>query len=59
MLAVEAEGKKHGCTHAQVDTLSCQAEPFCQKLGYYRVGVVQKLYGEHDAIFMRKNLTQQ
>lgn len=58
MLAAEAEGKKHGCTHAQVDTLSFQAEPFYQKLGYERIGVVEKLYGEHDSIFMRKNLVE-
>jgi ribosomal protein S18 acetylase RimI-like enzyme len=58
MLAAEAEGKKHGCTHAQVDTLSFQAEPFYRKLGYKRIGVVKKLYNEHDAIFMRKNLTK-
>ncbi|HSX12939.1 MAG TPA: GNAT family N-acetyltransferase [Chlamydiales bacterium] len=58
MLAAEAEGKKNGCTHSQVDTLSFQAEPFYQKLGYKRIGIVPKLYGEHDAIFMRKNLVE-
>jgi ribosomal protein S18 acetylase RimI-like enzyme len=56
MLVAEAEGKKHGCTHAQVDTLSFQAEPFYQKLGYERIGVVEKHYGPHDSIFMRKEL---
>ena len=56
MLAAEAEGKKHGCTHAQVDTLSFQAELFYQKLGYKRIGIVHKLYGPHDSIFMRKDL---
>ncbi len=56
MLAAEAEGKKYGCTHAQVDTLSFQAEPFYQKLGYKRIGVIKKYYGEHDAIFLRKDL---
>lgn len=56
MLTAEAEGKKHGCIYAQVDTLSFQAEKFYQKLGYYRIGEVKKLYGDHDAIFMRKNL---
>jgi GNAT superfamily N-acetyltransferase len=56
MLAAEAEGKKHGCTHAQLNTFSFQAEPFYQKLGYVRIGIVHKLYGEHDSIFMRKDL---
>jgi ribosomal protein S18 acetylase RimI-like enzyme len=58
MLAAEAEGKKHGCIHSQVDTLSFQAELFYQKLGYKRIGIVQKLYGEHDSIFMRKDLSK-
>jgi GNAT superfamily N-acetyltransferase len=58
MLAAEAEGKKHGCTHSQVDTLPFQAEPFYQKLGYYRIGVVEKLFGDHDYIFMRKDLNR-
>jgi GNAT superfamily N-acetyltransferase len=58
MLAAEAEGKKNGCTHSQVDTMSFQAEPFYQKLGYKRIGVVNKLYGEHDSIFLRKNLVE-
>lgn len=58
LLAAETEGKKHGCTHSQVDTLSFQAEPFYQKLGYKRIGIVHKLYGEHDSIFMRKNLVE-
>jgi len=56
VLKTEEEGKKHGCTHSQVDTLSFQAEQFYKKLGYKRIGVVKKLYGEHDAIFMRKDL---
>ena len=56
VLAAEAEGKRQGCTHAQVETLPFQAEQFYQKLGYYRIGVVEKFYGEHDAIYMLKNL---
>lgn len=56
MLAAEAEGKKLGCTHSQLETLPFQAEEFYKKLGYYRIGVVEKLYGEYDYIFMRKDL---
>jgi GNAT superfamily N-acetyltransferase len=55
MLAAEAEGKRRGCTHAQLETLPFQGEPFYQKLGYVRIGVVKKMYGEHDAIYMRKS----
>ena len=56
MEKAEAEGKKHGCNHVQVDTLSFQAEQFYQKLGYKQIGVIKKLYGEHDVVFLRKNL---
>ena len=56
ILAAEAEGRKHGCTHSQADTVSFQAEGFYKKLGYYRIGKVEKLFGEHDYLFMRKKL---
>lgn len=56
MLAAEAEGKRQGCTHAQMETLPFQAEEFYQKLGYKRIGVVHQMYGDFDAIYMRKSL---
>jgi ribosomal protein S18 acetylase RimI-like enzyme len=56
LLAAEAEGIKQGCTHSQVETLPFQAKEFYEKLGYVEVGRVEKLYGNHDAIYMRKNL---
>jgi ribosomal protein S18 acetylase RimI-like enzyme len=56
MLAAEAEGIKQGCTHSQLETLPFQAKEFYQKLGYVEIGRVEKLYGDHDAFYMRKNL---
>jgi ribosomal protein S18 acetylase RimI-like enzyme len=56
ILAAEAEGIKQGCTHSQLETLPFQAEEFYKKLGYVPIGRVEKLYGDHDAIYMRKNL---
>lgn len=56
MLAAEAEGLKQGCTHSQVETLPFQAKEFYEKLGYIEIGRVEKLYGDHDAFYMRKNL---
>ncbi len=56
MQAAENEGLKNGCTHAQLETLPFQAEEFYKKLGYKRIGQIEKLYGEHDAIYLRKNL---
>jgi len=56
LLAAEEEGKKQGCTHVQMETLPFQAEEFYKKRGYHRIGFVEKLYGPHDAIFLRKLL---
>ena len=56
MQAAENEGLKNGCTHAQLETLPFQAEEFYKKLGYFRVGNIEKFYGEHDAIYLRKYL---
>ncbi|MCE5318113.1 MAG: GNAT family N-acetyltransferase [Parachlamydia sp.] len=56
MLAAEAEGLRNGCTHSQLETLPFQAEQFYQQLGYKRIGVIEKMYGEHDSIIMRKML---
>lgn len=56
MLAAENEGIKNGCTHAQLETLPFQAEEFYKKLGYYRIGRIEKFYGNHDAIYLRKQL---
>lgn len=56
LLAAEEEGRKNGCTHAQLETLPFQAEGFYNKMGYFRIGRVKALYGSHDAIYMRKYL---
>ena len=39
LAAAEAEGRRRGCVHVQLDTLSFQARPFYEKLGY-------RVYGE-------------
>lgn len=56
ILAAENEGIKNGCTHAQLETISFQAEEFYKKLGYFQIGRVENLYGDHDAIYLRKHL---
>ncbi|HSW72596.1 MAG TPA: GNAT family N-acetyltransferase [Chlamydiales bacterium] len=56
LLAAENEGLKHGCTHSQLETLPFQAEGFYNKMGYFEVGRIEKFYGSHDAIYMRKYL---
>lgn len=56
MQAAEHEGLKNGCTHAQLETLPFQAEEFYKRLGYFPIGRIEKLYGDHDAIYLRKYL---
>lgn len=56
LLAAEAEGLKQGCTHSQLETLPFQAAEFYKKSGYVEIGRVEKLYGDHDALYMRKKL---
>ena len=57
VLAAENEGLKAGCSHSQLETLPFQhAVPFYQNLGYAEIGRLKGFYGDHDAIYMRKNL---
>ena len=39
-----------------METLPFQAEEFYKKFGYTQIGRVEKLYGNHDAIYLRKYL---
>ncbi len=56
LLEVEAEAQKKGCTAILLDTFSFQAEGFYLKLGYQRIGVIEKQIGNFDRIYMRKDL---
>jgi len=55
MLAVEAEGRRRGCTAACLDTFEFQARPFYEKLGYEVYGTLRFPAG-FDRYFMKKAL---
>ena len=55
--AAEAEAARCGCRHCFLDTLSFQARPFYEKLGYEVFAVLEDYPGEHERIFLRKTLS--
>lgn len=41
LVAAEEEARRRGCRHVQLDTLSFQARPFYEKLGYRVYGTLE------------------
>ena len=56
MLALEAEARKSGAREAWLYTMSFQAKPFYEKLGYRQFAELDWLNGRHKRHFMRKDL---
>lgn len=56
MLYAETEAKRQGCASILLDTFSFQAEEFYSKLGFSRIGFIDKHFGDFDHIYMRKDL---
>jgi len=56
MVLVEAEAKRLGATEAWLYTMSFQAKPFYEKLGYHQFGELNWLDRKHKRHFMRKDL---
>lgn len=56
METVEKEGRSRGARYAWLYTMSWQARPFYEKLGYACFGEAPYLGGEHRHYFMRKTL---
>jgi GNAT superfamily N-acetyltransferase len=52
----EEEALKNGCQAVHLDTMSFQAKPFYEKLGYAVFGVLDDLPVGHQRIFMWKKL---
>jgi GNAT superfamily N-acetyltransferase len=56
MLLCEAEAKRLGAREAWLYTMSFQAKPFYEKLGYAQFAELNWLNGTHKRHFMRKDL---
>ncbi len=56
MLLAEAEAKRLGAREAWLYTMSFQAKPFYEKLGYVQFAELDWLDGQHKRHFMRKDL---
>lgn len=56
MLLAEAEAKRLGATESWLYTMSFQARPFYEKLGYTQFGELNWHGGQHKRHFMRKDL---
>ena len=56
MAMVEAEGRKHGAAHVWLNTLSWQARPFYERLGYVCFGETPVAGGTHKRYFLQKAL---
>lgn len=54
----EEEALKKGCHAVHLDTMSFQARPFYEKLGYTVFGVLDDLPVGHQRLFMWKSLTK-
>jgi GNAT superfamily N-acetyltransferase len=53
---VESEGRKRGAKQSWLYTLSFQARPFYETLGYEVFGEMAYMDGKHRRFFMRKDL---
>jgi GNAT superfamily N-acetyltransferase len=58
MRAAEAVAKKQGCAGIYLDTLSFQARPFYEKLGYRVFGTMEDLPVGHTKYNLAKRLTR-
>jgi GNAT superfamily N-acetyltransferase len=56
MLAAETEAKRLGATESWLYTMSFQAKPFYEKLGYRQFAELNWLGKQHKRHFMRKDL---
>jgi GNAT superfamily N-acetyltransferase len=57
LAAAEQEAIRRGCSHAHLDTMSFQAQPFYEKHGYTVYGVLEDQPAGHKKIYLQKKLT--
>jgi GNAT superfamily N-acetyltransferase len=56
MLAAEQDARRRGIRNVHLETLSFQARPFYEKLGYEVFGTLEDFPPGHQQYFMRKSL---
>lgn len=57
LAAAEGEARRRGCTKAHLDTISFQARPFYEKLGWRLFGTLEDYPPGHTRYFLQKDLT--
>ena len=57
LAAAEAEARRRGCTKAYLDTLSFQARPFYEKLGWSLFGTLEDFPPGHTRYFLQKDIS--
>jgi GNAT superfamily N-acetyltransferase len=57
LAAAEAEALRRGCTKAHLDTISFQARPFYESLGWRVFGVLEDSPPGHTRYYLQKDLT--
>jgi GNAT superfamily N-acetyltransferase len=56
MAMAEQEAQRRGCRGAHLDTMSFQALPFYERMGYTVFGVLEDLPPGHRRYFLKKKL---
>ena len=57
LAAAESEARKHGCTRAYLDTLSFQARPFYESLGWTLFGTQEGYPPGQTRFFLQKDIS--
>ncbi len=57
LVAAEAEARRRGCTKAHLDTISFQARPFYEKLGWMLFGTLDDYPPVHTRYYLQKDIS--
>jgi len=57
LAAAEAEARRRGCTKAHLDTISFQARPFYEKLGWTLFGTLDDYPPGHTRYYLQKDIS--
>lgn len=57
LAAAEHEARRRGCTRAHLDTISFQARPFYERLGWRLFGTLEDYPPGHTRFFLQKDIS--